>query len=165
MFTKKFLFGFVVVALSLLVLSGTPSVNDNDQRSCDPAGLWFGLPQGADAYKVVSIIPLDGGMRRYMLVAEDRDHEVTPFRGEMVRIKKNHYKIWGMMYYEVSADNFLYIVLSGEWTLTDCNTAVGSYLISYYMGDPFHNTGTYLGSDAVVNTYDRMPMIDDSSDF
>jgi hypothetical protein len=164
MFTKKFLFGFVVIAVFLIVFSGTPLANDDDQRSCDPAGLWFGLPQGSDAYKVVSFIPLDGGQKRYILVAEDKDPGVTPFRGEMVRIKKNHYKLWGMMYsFLVPGD---YLISTGEWYMTDCNTAVGNYLISYYLEDPFHdNTAIPQWSFPIVNTYERMPMIDDSSGF
>ena len=163
MFIKKFLFSFVVVAVLLSVFSGTPLANDDDQQSCDPAGLWFGLPQGSDSYKVLSIIPLDGGKRRYIMVAEDKDSGVTPFRGEMVRIKKNHYKAWGMQYsFMVLGD---YLVLSGEWYMTDCNTAVGNYLISYYLEDPFHNTVSPIWSFPIVNNYDRMPMIDDSSNF
>jgi len=163
MFTKKLLFGFVAVSVLLIAFSGTPLANDDDQQSCDPAGLWFGLPQGSDSYKVVSIIPLDGGKRRYILVAEDKDPGVTPFRGEMVRIKKNLYKIWGMQYsFLVTGD---YLVLSGEWYMTDCNTAVGNYIVSYYLEDPFHNTASLIWSFAIVNNYDRMPMIDDSSNF
>ena len=164
-FTKKFHFGILIVAVfSLLIaFSGTPLANDDEHQSCDPAGLWFGLPQGSDSYKVVSIIPLDGGKKRYVIVAEDKDPGVTAFRGEMVRIKKNLYKIWGMQYSKFVPGD--YIVLSGEWHMTDCNTAVGSYLVSYYIVDPFHDDGASLGSQAIVNTYDRMPMIDDSSNF
>ena len=84
----------------LLAFTGIPLADDDDddRRRCDPAGLWFGLPQGSDSYKVVSIIPLDEGNKKYILVAEDKDPGVTPFRGEMVRIKKNLYKVWGMSY-------------------------------------------------------------------
>lgn len=164
MFTKKFLFGFVIVGALLIASSGIPFANDDEHQSCDPAGLWFGLPQGSASYKVVSIIPLDGGKKKYIIVAEDKDPGVTPFRGELLRIKKNHYKAWGMQYSVFVPGD--YIVLSGEWYMTDCNTAVGDYVVSYYLVDPFHNNNvTPQWSFPMVNQYDRMPMIDDSSNF
>ena len=172
MFTKKYLFGYVVVAALLITLTGSTFADDNYQvietqmRSCDPAGVWFGFPLGNPPFKVVSIIPLDGGMRRFILVAEDQDPGVTAFRGEIVRIKKNLYKLWGMQCLPMGSGDFDYYVISGEWEMTDCDNAVGDYFVSYYTEDPFHDdTVNPLWTFQMVNYYDRMPVIDDSSFF
>ena len=100
-----------------------------------------------------------------IVLTEDKDSGVTTLHGEMVRIKKNIYKIWGMQYSVFVPGD--YVVISGEWHMTDCNNAVGNYLVSYYTEDPFHDdTVTPLWPPfPMVNQYDRMPIIDDSSNF
>jgi hypothetical protein len=166
MLTKKLLFGGVFVAGLLIAFLATPLAYDNGGQACDPAGLWFGFPLGNPPFKVVTAIPLDGGQKRYSLVADDQDAGVTPFHGEMVRIKKNIYQVWGVQCLLMGEGDFDYYVISGEWIMSDCDTAVGNYLLSYYMEDPFHDdTVNPLWSLPIVNEYDRMPMIDNSSDF
>jgi hypothetical protein len=160
---------FCVVVVGLLLVSFTASVQADDERggrSCDPAGLWFGFPLGNPPFKVVSIIPVNGGMRRYILSAEDQDPADTPFRGEMVRVGKNVYKLWGMQYITLAPDVYGYMVVSGDWAMSDCMTAEGDYLVSLYNTDPFHDEGAIpFFNMQVLNLYERMPSVNDSSNF
>jgi hypothetical protein len=169
MICKRLALVFVFIAVLVLGFTLTVQADDDDKmkgRSCDPAGLWFGFPLGQPPFKVVSIIPIEGGKTRYLLVAEDRDPAQTPFRGEMVRVKKNLYKLWGVQYVALAPDVYGYMVISGKWSLSDCNTAEGDYLVSLYAQDPFHDEAAVpFMSLPVLNLYERMPVVDDSSGF
>ena len=170
MIRDKTVFTCLVIALLVLAFPATAQAGKGTKvkgPSCNPGGLWFGFVFGQPPFKVGSIIPIDGGKKRYIIAAEDQDPTVTPFRGEMVRINKNVYKLWGMQYTEIATDTYGYIVISGEWYFTDCDNGVGEYLVTVYDLDPFHDTSAeiIMGPFPIVNTYERMPMVDDSSSF
>ena len=166
---KRIFLACVIISGLVLAFTTIVQANDADKMegpSCNPGGLWFGFPLGNPPAKVVSILPIDGGKKRYVVVAEDQKPEDTPFRGELLRVKKNQFKLWGMSYVTLAADTYGYMVISGTWNLTDCNNAEGNYLVSLYATDPFlDENATPLMSVPILNLYERMPMIEDSSDF
>jgi hypothetical protein len=167
----KKLFGCLIVTSCLAGFVGVVQADDDDEgrgRSCNPGGVWFVFPNGNPPFHLVSLIPIDGGKKRYIVDTEGQDPMQTPFRGEMARVKKNVYKFWGMKYFWKSPPGeYLYMVNSGYWRMTDCNSAELEVLQSFYSGDPFPDPddAVYLGSYVRNNLFVRMPMIDDSSDF